>query len=427
MPFSGRSGRLAVGLWLLMLSMHVQPLSQPRTSIDEKVADILQLDEYSQQAFVQPQLQRASMGSNKLFGLALCSSDHLLLEVALQQLGYKIIMHDRLINYFMYNQNPSSTPAGSVLDVAEELGKRYGRREALASLDIPVSLYYKELLAAFPAAKFVLMVEQDTSKWFQRERLELKNLRKVFHGLLPFRVRHLLDFALGSSNENRELWMQYYEEHNRNVIKHIPEAQLLVLRDVDGSRFDWAQLCGFLQRTDGACASVVPRPLPVPEIPELTTRHLHRLTYTNMQLGNLGVQRSSRFAYVTLLANPSDGAARLYLTQAVVAAESIRLVGSKEDIVFLVLGNITASDTAMLETEHIKVVRVGWIEDAALPKNVEKFSEASAQIFRAKIRVLQLYEYEMVLFFDSDVLLHANPEKLFRSRREFTGFQGLYP
>jgi hypothetical protein len=52
------------------------------------------------------------------------------------------------------------------------------------------------------------------------------------------------------------------------------------------------------------------------------------------------------------------------------------------------------------------------------------FDAFTAAIYRAKVRVLQLIEYEMVLFFDSDVVFHQNCDDLFDTTLDFVGRKG---
>ena len=71
----------------------------------------------------------------------------------------------------------------------------------------------------------------------------------------------------------------------------------------------------------------------------------------------------------------------------------------------------------------LQVVRIGNV-GAPLRVNPEAFDDFTAAIYRAKTRILQLVEYEMVLFFDADVVFHMNCDDLFEMDYNFIGKAG---
>ena len=131
----------------------------------------------------------------------------------------------------------------------------------------------------------------------------------------------------------------------------------------------------------------------------------------------------TRFAYVSMLAYPSTPERRDYLISFLVATESIRRTGSTHDVVAMVYGLLSVEDEELLGAEGVKVVRVASVA-SGLESNPEAFDEQSAAVYRAKTRVLELVEYEMVLFFDSDVIFHKNCDDLFASDKTFIGRMG---
>ena len=132
---------------------------------------------------------------------------------------------------------------------------------------------------------------------------------------------------------------------------------------------------------------------------------------------------STKFAYVSMLAYPSTPERRDYLISFLVATESIRRTGSSYDVVAMVYGLLSVEDEELLVAEGVKVKRVLSV-GSGLESNPEAFDEQSAAVYRAKTRVLELVEYEMVLFFDSDVIFHENCDDLFESDNAFIGRTG---
>jgi hypothetical protein len=131
-------------------------------------------------------------------------------------------------------------------------------------------------------------------------------------------------------------------------------AQLLVMDVSKGDGFD--VLCPFLGRTDGPC-SFVSTGAAVTPFPRDNTREERsvRVSQRGYSQPAVDAPRGSRYAYVSMLANPSEGSRRDYLMSMLVAAASIRKTGSTYDIVVLLYGTIEDSDAALIESEGIKV------------------------------------------------------------------------
>ena len=241
----------------------------------------------------------------------------------------------------------------------------------------------------------------------------------LYGGVLPFRLRMLTELVYGSSNVDEELWVAKYREHNERVQAVVPANQLLVLNIFEGD--GWAQLCPFLGMTSGPCGDEA---VEFPVLNKHAERHSRFQSRVPSVLPALHGPGTNKFAYASLLANPSSSDHRDYLLSFLVAAESIRQTGSTYDIVAMVYGVINEEDEQLLINEDIKLVRVGGV-GAALGENFESFDEGAAKVFRAKLRVLQLVDYDMVLFFDADVVFLQNCDDLFETPLDFVGRAGL--
>ena len=242
---------------------------------------------------------------------------------------------------------------------------------------------------------------------------------RSYGGVLPFSLQKLTEAVYGSATIDKDTWLQHYRAHNARVQSVIPAQQLLVLDLFAGD--GWPQLCAFLGEAAGPCAAPAAAAFPL-----LNAQSARRERLDNIRAAALPAllgPGTGEFAYVSLLAHPSSDSRRPYLHSFLVAAESIRQTGSTYDIVALIFGAISDDDLALLEGEGIKVVPVGGV-GASLAENPEAFDQSTAAIYRAKLRVLQLTEYDRVMFFDSDVVFTANCDDLLRTSLDFVGRAG---
>ena len=243
----------------------------------------------------------------------------------------------------------------------------------------------------------------------------------LYDGTIPFRLRKITELVYGTAEANHDIWIKNFNAHNKRVREIIPEKQLLVM---DITRGDgWNKLCPFLEVTTGPCLHPEE---PFPRENDKNSRE-NGLTARKNRLGIQWTPESqpvhTRFAYASLLAYPSSAEHRDYFVSFLVAVESIRETGSKQDVVALVYGQLSTEEERILQNEKIKYIRVGPV-GANLPQNYEAFDQKSAAIYRAKLRVLQLIDYEAVLFFDSDVIFHKNCDHLFENKHQFVGRYG---
>ena len=124
-----------------------------------------------------------------------------------------------------------------------------------ATIAWPACFFYRELMTAYPEARFILTT-RDPETWADSM---LRNLR-VLDGLGDFRfiprVRGLMAYLdalvqnVFGGKPDRERAIAAFERHNRTVQKEIPAQSLLIYQVQQG----WEPLCAFLDQ-------------PMPDIP----------------------------------------------------------------------------------------------------------------------------------------------------------------
>lgn len=106
--------------------------------------------------------------------------------------------------------------------------------------DWPWPLLYKELDKNFPNSKFILTIRKDPEVWFE-------SIRK--HALRTHPREHERNHIYGVSypQNNKDLYIEKYIEHNKNVIDYFKgrNDQLLVLCFERGD--GWEEVCSFLR------------------------------------------------------------------------------------------------------------------------------------------------------------------------------------
>ncbi|MEM7102849.1 MAG: sulfotransferase family protein [Bacteroidota bacterium] len=129
-----------------------------------------------------------------------------------------------------------------------------------AAVDFPVSIYYKELAAHYPDAKFILSV-RDPEKWYESafatifsfEPPASMKLKLLFKAPFSSKVRHFFKvLALNEKSiwksffegkfKDKEFAIQKFKDHIEDVKKTIPADRLLIYQPGDG----WEPICEFL-------------------------------------------------------------------------------------------------------------------------------------------------------------------------------------
>jgi hypothetical protein len=130
-------------------------------------------------------------------------------------------------------------------------------RSYAATLDLPMCLYYRELMEVFPAAKVVLTV-RDPDSWFDSYFKMARMMRRMrpFNWMSPKLLAtariadEVNDRIFGGPPIDRKVAIAAFERHNQAVIDYVPRERLLVFDVREG----WEPLCDFLE-------------CPVPEVP----------------------------------------------------------------------------------------------------------------------------------------------------------------
>ena len=121
-----------------------------------------------------------------------------------------------------------------------------------ATVDFPASVYYKELLAAYPNAKVVHTI-RDVDRWFDSTYETIFQARTMIAGWMKliFPPARLFDQVaenivwnglFDGKFEQRQRSIEIFEAHTDEVVSHVPPEQLLVFQVKDG----WEPLCEFL-------------------------------------------------------------------------------------------------------------------------------------------------------------------------------------
>ena len=124
-----------------------------------------------------------------------------------------------------------------------------------AVVDLPMCLFHREIMQAFPDAKVILTV-RDSERWFASYANLFRSLDRIrIAALISPKLRAALAIGervnarLGSIRIDHDVWIRAFERHNREVVESVPAERLLVYEVGQG----WEPLCRFLG-------------LPVPEV-----------------------------------------------------------------------------------------------------------------------------------------------------------------
>ena len=342
---------------------------------------------------------------HKVFGAGLSKTGTTSLHSALLELGYNAVHHDRMLVPFLSSNRSDNYNY-----------RRYAGLNAVT--DIPTAFYYEQLLAAYPTAKFILTI-RDEEAWYASFSAHQADVTAQYGGSLPFRLARLTETVYGSLENNKSLWLSSYNAHNSRVREVIPANQRLIMDITKGD--GWSILCPFLEEATGPCnPDILALDYPFPSSNTQGSRNAQNAARKSVKPHVDAT--ATQYAYVSLLVNPSHGGCSK-LNSLLVAAKSIRQTGSAQDIVVMIYGTVEQHDVDLLSQASIRVVMVGSV-GANLEINPESFAIDNAPAFRAKIRILQLVQYKMVIFFDPDVIFHENVDHMFEDKRDFVVRKG---
>lgn len=131
-----------------------------------------------------------------------------------------------------------------------------------ATADLPMALYFEQVMEEYPDCKFILTTRDSSEVWFRSWDTLTKSITQPAHvgGIFfqnvkqyTFYLRWLfavvnkddsfLTAAFPPPDQNKEAAIASYEEHNRNVREKIPADRLLEYSVKEG----WQPLCDFLE------------------------------------------------------------------------------------------------------------------------------------------------------------------------------------
>ena len=183
--------------------------------------------------------------SRKVFGLGLSKTATTSLSEALRLLRYRNV--DMAADFWNVLDSDVATqfdarPTGFYLarnasgaNVTRLVREFFAQRDS--ATDLPTALFYDELRAAYPSARFVLTT-RDVPSWWSSARVQMKRnpksdtlARNRFGGYSVSRA-HVHMFA------------KRFVEHYKLVLRSVPCCQLLVMNILAGD--GWDRLCPFL-------------------------------------------------------------------------------------------------------------------------------------------------------------------------------------
>jgi len=162
------------------------------------------------------------MKKQKVFGIGFHKTGTSTLDVALQELGYKVLGARTDLAATLLN--------GDIEEALEQCD------EYDALQDNPWPLLYKELDDRYPNSKFILTV-RDENKW-------IKSVTNHF-GKDHSELRRWI-YGIGHPLGNEEVYLNRYKDHNQDVLQYFSHRKddLLVIEWDQGK--GWEEICDFL-------------------------------------------------------------------------------------------------------------------------------------------------------------------------------------
>jgi hypothetical protein len=182
----------------------------------------------------------------QVIGAGLGRTGTLSLKAALEELGFAKCYH--MVEVFARKDDARTWDAAMRGEPVDWDKFFDGYR---ASVDVPASLYYRELMEKFPEAKVILTV-RDPERWYESARQTIyfaqnafPNWARVFNPRMrDFRVmiNRLWAKMFQGRFEDRAFAIDVFNRHNEQVRRDVPTDRLLVYEISQG----WGPLCAFL-------------------------------------------------------------------------------------------------------------------------------------------------------------------------------------
>lgn len=336
----------------------------------------------------------------KVFGLGLSKTATTSMAESMKLLGYKTIHTDQALAPFMHNPPEAPLNLKGFYDQVDSVW------------DIPTAIYYQELLEAYPDALFVLTT-RDSQKWYASFEKYLGFLERQWGCVQPERV-HRLHKRVYGSRDIEPSWINAMEQHNQAVVTFFEDHdlmdQLLVL-DIENDEI-WPSLCTFLDTFDGPCAGRKMNQFE--SFPRANSISDHKIP-ENCPLASRPVDSVlPLFAYVMILCDVVDYGNDQFLRMVLVLFENIRSYDTENDIIVMFYGEKPREMDQVLKKMGIKTIRIGRVGGrVTIPDPFGEVQPNEDACYMAKIRALQLTEYERIMYVDSDILFQSDPRELF--------------
>eukprot|EP00042_Codosiga_hollandica_P023222 m.90369 g.90369 ORF g.90369 m.90369 type:complete len:461 (+) comp51098_c0_seq2:3-1385(+) len=341
----------------------------------------------------------------KVFGLGLSKTGTTSLGDALTALGYRNRHYDPTFVPYML-------PPG-VFSFQEHF------KDVDSAQDIPVALYYKELLAAFPDAKFILTM-REPEEWYESYSHHFEDYKVLYFKGCHYTtaMRKYTQMAYGSDRNDKDLWISQYKDHYAAVQRTIPASQLLVLNLFQGD--GWDILCKFLQTTVGPCLNPSGAFFSYVNSKEWRESELAgspTLAPATTVTTTVSPSDKQRFAYVCFAGQLNTKPGKLMFQSCLAAAKSIRATGSQHDIVVVLYRPFMPNVNETLASNGLKSFTVRELYAAPLSED---------SIARARLQILDLEpHYDRLLVFHHQVRFIKNCDALFeKPSRDFEGRAG---
>jgi hypothetical protein len=188
--------------------------------------------------------------------------------LALEELGYPTLHTQHLYeNEDIFNMWTNDIFLPSIHNGTRQLGRpnlQLIAKQYTATADLPMALYYEQVLREYPDCKFILTTRENSEIWFRSWNTLATSITQptqlggIFFSKVQqysYYLRWLFaqvnqddafltasDFA--SLRQNKQAAIASYEQHNRRVRATIPSRQLLEYSVKNGG---WQPLCEFLK------------------------------------------------------------------------------------------------------------------------------------------------------------------------------------
>jgi len=191
------------------------------------------------------------------------------LTLALEELGHKTLhtqhMYETPDILDMWDRDifsPSIEAGDAVLGIPDF--DLIASKGFTATADLPMSLYFEQLVTRYPDSKFILTTRDSSEVWFRSWDMLTKTMTTPtryfswmshaeqinrYYRWLFSRINNdnsYLSVPLPLPDQNKERAIASYEEHNRRVREIIPPERLLEYNVKQG----WDPLCNFLEISD---------------------------------------------------------------------------------------------------------------------------------------------------------------------------------